>query len=348
MGAGDLLRELDSRVLPPMARGISRFAQGRRRRRLLTGVALISVSAVLVTAVWTVDHAPLADPPGPGPGLVRVGVVEGQSVPGYVRSSRGELAALLRSPAPGASSAPQTYALVTLTAFFAPDRLTAVLGRVAVSEVYARATLTGISTQVVRIPAYRVPDDVIAGMFQAARRRDREQADYRELSAALDGRTDADQRLRRAYDNAARAAAAEATAYRAGCSCVFAAVVRATPADLQHIADRAEVRAVDPAPEVSRLDRTEFSPPLPGQETAAPEPSSPVRPPMPTGTAQPAEPGTDPAPATTEPSPSMPAPVTSASSDAPGPISEPTVETPPERTAVPSALPVSQTATVPS
>jgi hypothetical protein len=223
-----------------------------------------------------------------------------------------------------------------------------VLGRVAVSEVYARAILTGISTQVVRIPTYRVPDDVVAGMFEAARRRDREQADYRKLSAALDGGSDADQRLRRAYDNAARAAEAEATSYRAGCSCVFAAVVRATPADLQQIAGHAEVRAVDPAPEVSSLARTEFSPPLPEQETAAPEPSSPVVPPVPTEAVLPAETGPDPAPATTEPSPSMPAPVTSASSEGPGPISEPSVEASPERTAVPSALPVSQTATVPS
>ncbi len=333
MGAGDLLRELDSRVLPPIARGFSRLADGPIRLRLLTGVALLSAAAVLVTAVWTVDRAPQADR---DPDLLRVGVVEGQSVPGYVRSSRGELAALVRPPGGGAPAVTDTYALVTLTAYFAPDRLTPVLGGVAVSEVYARPPLGGVPTQVMRIPAYRVPEDVLAGMLDAARRRDREQAEYHRLGAGLPV---GDERLRRAYATAAQVAAAEAAAYRQGCSCVYAAVVRATPAALEQIAGRTEVRAVDPAPEVRRLDLAEFSPPLPEQHDTVVEPS-PSAAPLVTVSASPTRSGPPtPAPAGTDRPPSSPPAVTSSSPEPAEVTSGPSVGTTPERTAVPSALP---------
>ncbi len=333
MGAGDLLRELDSRVLPPIARGFSRLADGPIRLRLLTGVALLSATAVLVTAVWTVDRAPQD---GRDPDLLRVGVVEGQSVPGYVRSSRGELAALVRPPGGGAPAVTETYALVTLTSYFAPDRLTPVLDGVAVSEVYARPPLDGVPTQVTRIPAYRIPDDVLAGMLDTARRRDQEQAEYQRLGAALPV---GDERLRRAYATAAQVAAAEAAAYRHGCSCVYAAVVRATPAALERIAARTEVRAVDPAPEVRRLDLAEFTAPLPEQQYAVVEPS-PSLPPLVTASASPARSGPPaPAPAGTDRPPSSPPAVASTSPELTGTTSGPSVGATPEHTAVPSALP---------
>lgn len=333
MGAGDLLRELDSRVLPPIARGFSRLADGPIRLRLLTGVALLSAAAVLVTAVWAVDRAPQADR---APDLLRVGVVEGQSVPGYVRSSRGELAALAHPPGGGAPAVTETFALVTLTAYFAPDRLTPILGGVAVAEVYARPPLDGVPTQVTRIPAYRVPEDVLAGMLDAARRRDQEQAEYLRLGAGLPM---GDERLRRAYATAAQVAAAEATAYRQGCSCVYAAVVRGTPAALEQIAGRAEVRAVDPAPEVPRLDLAEFSPPLPEQQDTVVEPTSSL-PPLVTAPASPAGSGRPaPTPTGTDRQPSSPPAVAPTSPEPTETTSGPSVGATPERTAVPSALP---------
>jgi len=66
-----------------------------------------------------------------------------------------------------------------------------------------------------------------------------------------------------------RVAQAEAEAYRQQCSCVYALIVRAAPAELAKLAERPEVRAVDPAPEARRLDRTVFLPPLPEQVGAA-------------------------------------------------------------------------------
>jgi hypothetical protein len=138
-------------------------------------------------------------------------------------------------------------------------------------------------------------------------------------------------RLRTAYRDAAAVAAAEAHAYRAHCACAFAAVVRGSPAQLQSIADRSGVRAVDPAPEVSGLDRAEFRPPLPEQRSTVPaEPRSA------TGTAPPGAPPV--APVTPPPLPSSSgAAVTSASSDDPAAGSGPSDPASEERSAVPSA-----------
>ncbi|GAA3336686.1 hypothetical protein GCM10020358_10210 [Amorphoplanes nipponensis] len=55
------------------------------------------------------------------------------------------------------------------------------------AEVYARAPLPGVRTQVVKIPVYRMPGDVLAGMLNAALARDQEQADYRKLGDELEG-----------------------------------------------------------------------------------------------------------------------------------------------------------------
>ena len=227
-------------------------------QRIATGFALASAASLLMIIIWTADrNHPSETATPPAPDVVRVGVVEGQSVPGYLDSSRGELASL---PA----DAP-TWALVSLSGYVPPGELPSVLSGSAVAQVYARAPIGHARTSVVRIAAYRVPDDVVAGMLATAGARDQERADYGRLSRDLDGAGNDKTRLRRAYERAADTAAAEAHAYRAHCACVFAAVVHADPAALRGIAGRAEVRAVDPAPEVRRLDRVEFRPPLPEQ-----------------------------------------------------------------------------------
>lgn len=277
MRTGDLLRRLDSRLLPPLALAMSRLAQGRTRMRVLTGAALLSATAVLLTAVWAADRQQPAGDPTVGQ-VVRVGVSEGQSIPGYVESSRAELSALL------AASPVETYALVTLSAYLAPDRLTPVLGGVSVSQVFGRVPLAGAQTQIVHIPAFRIPDDVSAGMAIVADKKDAEARDYRELSRKLTGDSAQERSLKQVYDSGAAVAEAEAAAYRSRCSCVYAAVIRATPVALEQIFERPEVRAVDPAPEVRRLDRAVFLPPLPEQDDV-------VRPPADTAlpTAEPSD-----------------------------------------------------------
>jgi hypothetical protein len=319
MGPGDLLL--------PLVGGLRRRGRTRRggptRLRIATGLAVAAAGALLLAVIWTTGP----DTDGDVPDVVRVGVVEGQSVPGYLSSSRGELAALMRATAaPG-----ETWALVSLSAYVSPDKLPSMLGGAAVAQVYARAPLGAARTQVVRIPAYRLPDDVVAGMLNAAAGRDRERADYTLLSRELTGTNANDMRLRRAYDDAAAVAGAEATAYRDHCSCVFAAVVRGAPAALDQIAERTEVRVVDPAPEVRALDRTEFRPPLPEQRTTVPVETRSATPSVPSD-------GSPVASETLTPLPSSRgATVTSASPDDPVAGSGPSVPASEEHPAVPSA-----------
>jgi len=316
MGSGHLL--------PPLTRGLGGRGDSARLR-VATGLALAAAGALLVAVILTAGPDPGS---GGGPGdVIRVGVVEGQSVPGYLDSSRGELAALLRGPVvPG-----ETWALVSLSAYVPPDRLASVLGGAVVAQVYARAPLGAARTQVVRIPAGRVPDDVVAGMLNAAVSREQERADYAYLGRELTGTNPNDMRLRRAYADAAAVAGAEATAYRDRCSCVFAAVVRGGPAVLDRIAARAEVRVVDPAPEVRALDQTEFRPPLPEERTTVPVETRSTMPPALGG-------GRAVAPPTPAPLPSsLGATVTSASPQDRATGSGPSVPASEERPVVPSA-----------
>lgn len=353
VGAGDLLQRLDRRLLPPLARGMARLGQGPVRLRVLTGTALLSSVAVLVTAVWAAERRPQGDPTVGE--VTRVGVVEGQSVPGYVASSRTELAALLAAPRTGPP--PQVYALVTLAGYLAPDRLGPVLAEVTVSEVFSRVPLPETQTQIVRIPAFRIPEDVIGGMLLIAERKDQEARDYVARGARLTGHGEREQGLRALYVSGARVAQAEATAYRSRCSCVYAAVVRGTPDALDRVAVRPGVRAVDPAPEVRRLDRAVFSPPLPEQDDlvrppadatlpvdggspdpVSPDPTSPDSSPSgspPDPTATPSPDGTSPSPVPTE-SPSVVIP-TVAPDEPTSPTPGDPPATPPEET--PSAVP---------
>jgi hypothetical protein len=260
--AGDLLRDLDRRLLPPLARGLDRLA-GRglaapaRPPWPLMIAVFASAAAAAVVLVSPAVHRPPAAPQVAT--VARVGVVDGQSIPAYLASSRSELARLV------ADRAAPTYALVSLKAYLAPDRLAAALAGVGVDLVYTRVPLPGRQTEITQIPVGRVPADVVAGMAAVAGRKDQEAATYAALSAKLTGDGAQERRLRAVYAGSAQLAVDEAAAYRARCSCVYAAVVQGAPAALAGVADRPEVRVVDPAPEVRRVDQAVFLPPLPEQ-----------------------------------------------------------------------------------
>jgi hypothetical protein len=310
---------------------MARLAEGPLRLRVLSGAALLSSVAVLVTAVWAADRHPNDDPTGGD--MTRIGVAEGQSIDGYVQSTRNRLAALLT--ATPSSRPSETYALVTMSTYLAPDRLAPVLAGAGVSEVFSRVPLPDTQTQIVRIPALHVPDDVVAGMAQVAERKDREARDYQHRSAALVGDGAQERQMRRMYDSSARVAIAEATAYRSHCSCLYAAVVRAAPGALQKMASRREVRAVDPAPEVSRLDRAVFTPPLPEQDELFHPPADGSPPPGGGG------PASKPPVPSGSPSgqPPTPAPSTSPASPTPGPTHSPQPTPVPPSTDPPQAVP---------
>jgi hypothetical protein len=238
----------------------------RWRLRLLTALGLTGCAAMLVTVVWASRGRAPEDGRGAAGPLVHVGVAQGQSIPQYVSSSRHELKVMLAQRDAGVG---ETYALVSLRTYLAPDRLTPVLGGVAVAEVYARVPADEAQTQIVRIPAFRIPEDVVTGMLTVASRKEAEAGDFRLLAGKLRQIDATEERLRQNYLGGASVATLEASAYRSGCACVYAAVVRATPVALDQIAARPEVRAVDPAPEVMRIDQAVFLAPLPEQSYAA-------------------------------------------------------------------------------
>ncbi len=245
---------LDQAVLPALGNAMARLTRGAARMRVFTIGAGVLAAAVTFVAVYAATRAPVAGDPTIGD-VVRVGAADGDSIAAYLQGTKTRLAAL-----PDGSA--EVYALVSFTAYLAPDRLPPALSSVPVSSVFARVPLPGVQTELIRLGAYKIPDDVIAGMDTTALRKDDEAADYRRtLQKAADKPDD----IRQVYASGADVATAEATAYRQHCSCVYAAVVHAAPAALRALAQRPEVRAVDPAAEVKRLDRTVFLPPLPEQ-----------------------------------------------------------------------------------
>ncbi|GGM38440.1 hypothetical protein GCM10011608_23870 [Micromonospora sonchi] len=259
MRAGDLLRQLDQLLLPRLATVLARLAQAPVRGSLLGWVAVLSCSAVLCTAMLATGGPPVPDRTVGE--VTRVGVADGDSIPGYERAAAADLAALNGDAASGDG----TYALVSLADYLTPQSLATVVGDVRVAAVFGRVPLPERQTEIVRIPAQRLPEDVMAGMAMLAERKEREAADYRSRAAALGGGGPPERELRQLYESGARIAAQEAAAYRAGCACVYALVVRDTTTMLRGVATRPGVRVVDPAPEVRRLERTVFTPPLPEQ-----------------------------------------------------------------------------------
>ncbi|MEV4694841.1 hypothetical protein AB0K27_27465 [Micromonospora echinospora] len=275
----------------------------RSRFAALTWLALACALVVLVVAVAQRRDRPVSDRTVGE--VTRVGVAGGESIPAYLGAAGDELARL---------GAPDAYALVSFADYLTPARAAAALDGAPVSAVVARVPLPGRQTEIVRIAALRLPGDVVAGMADVAGRKDREAADYRARAAA--SAATADPELRRVYESGAVVATREAAAYRAGCACVYAAVVRAAPDALRALAGRPGVRVVDPAPEVARLDRTVFTPPLPEQRDVA-------RPPADTGPDQGGGMGdsSEAARTVSGPSPTAPAPVPGSGSPNPAPTS---------------------------
>jgi len=229
-----LLRHLDRAVLPGLARLLSVLVSRPGRAKAVTAAGLAATAAAIVVVGFTTHEQAKPRQGAAGPeSLVRVGVAGGQSIPSYLASSRSEL----KSLAAQAPSVPgEVYALVSLEGYLAPGRLTPVLGGIAVAEVYARVPLPQRETEIVRIPAVRIPEDVVSGMRQLAVKKENEADGLRELAAKLSEVNTAEAQLREGYLAGAAVAQAEAEAYRAGCTCVYAAVVRASPVVLEHVA----------------------------------------------------------------------------------------------------------------
>ncbi len=213
--------------------------------------AVVLAATVAVVATWGTSEPVRSDLAGTPTG--RVGVSDGDSVPAYLAVQQAELARLV-------ATKPDTaiYALVSFAAYLTPAEVAAAGTGVTTIAGYARAPLPGQQTELIRLPASRVPEDLTFGINEAAERKTTEAAAYR--AQATTAAADQD-RLTYSADIASR----EADTLRSGTGCVYALVVWATPAQLTALAGRAGVRVVDPAPEVEDVARGVFVAPLPEQ-----------------------------------------------------------------------------------
>ncbi|THJ75600.1 hypothetical protein E7Y31_04555, partial [Candidatus Frankia alpina] len=146
------------------------------------------------------------------------------SVAEYLGASRQNLASLT-----AAAPAADLYAVASLTGPATPDQLIDLFGSYRAVQVFFTAGTGGqVEQATVRDPVA----DVHAAFASAAA-----QAQARAASEARAGDAGADNRDRQA-----------AAQLRAGCACLFAAVVRAPAGRLSQLAADPRVRIVDPAP----------------------------------------------------------------------------------------------------
>ena len=259
------LRALDDYVVPRLGRGLARVLGaitgsaygGHPRRRLLLGAAGLSVALAAAATVLTGAQDGEAGRAAGPPGVVRVGAAEGQAVGAYLAGSRAELANL------AARSTAEVHALAALDAYVEPSALPGLLAGVAPEVAFARVPLPEVQTEVVSLPLSG--PDVGPGFDGAAARKEAAAKEASWAAGKLTGTDARERRLREFYAGVAKVNTAEARAYRRGCACVYALVVRGTPVRLAQLAARPGVRVVDPAPEATSLGTTEFLPLQPEQ-----------------------------------------------------------------------------------
>ena len=241
-------------------RVLSRLGRGARR---LSRSWTALVTLVLVVGLVVVSYragtrtAPVDDTVGNAP---RVGPAGGSRADAYLSAASAELS---RLPA-----ATPVWALVGFADYRRPDALPALLAGYSVRRVVARVPLPGVQTQLVTLVVDRLAVDVPAGMNRIA-----SEKEGAAESAAAAAKTAGSAELAKVYTSEADVERREATAYRQLCACVYAAVVHATPDRLRTLAQQPGVRVVDPAPEVTRLDRATFVPLLPEQSGTVGPPS---------------------------------------------------------------------------
>lgn len=260
MGGMNPLTRLDEAVLPRLARGLVRVRGGLRRWRMrpLTAVALALVLAVVVTTLFRLGE------PDPRPGTRpydRVGVTDGSLVSEYIAASQLELDRLLLGP----DASQPVYALVSFTQYqdaAGVAALAATAGPLLDTVVaLARAPIPRRQTEVVRLGADRLPDDIYAAMPEVSKRKTVAAGRSRERAAAQPTPSS-----RADLESLAEVEEAEAAAFaNPRCRCVFALVVRGAPAVLKRLAAAKGVRVIDPAPEVTSPATTTFVGLLPEQ-----------------------------------------------------------------------------------
>ncbi len=209
----------------------------RGARVLVLGLVVLIVVSAAAAMLQSVDRdrpskatapadAPTGSPPAAQPltPTVTIGPGAHDSVAEYLGASRQNLASLT-----AAAPAADLYAVASLAAPVTPDEMLGVLGAYRAVQVFFTAGTGGeVEQATVRDPVA----DVHAAFASAAT-----QAQTRAAAEAGAGEAGAEERDRQAEAQ-----------LRAGCACLFAAVVRAPAGRLSQLAADPRVRVVDPAP----------------------------------------------------------------------------------------------------
>lgn len=244
------LTRMDEAVVSRLARGLVRVRSGRGR-----GVLAAGMLAAVALAVAVVLMRPEPPPVG-GTSPLWVGVHQGDQVPVYLELSAARLAALEADDPDRV-----VYALVSFARYLTPAEVAVAVGAApGVSGVtaHARVPLPERQTEIVSLTAIRLPDDLAMSMADVA---DRKESDAAYYTALVDSEPEGP--LRDIYRSNVQVAQAEAQAYQQGCACVFGLVVRGDAAALTGLARVSDVRAVDPAVEVTDPREAVFAPLLP-------------------------------------------------------------------------------------
>jgi hypothetical protein len=273
----DQLTRLDRRVLPPISAALSRLGRGARRLRIVRIVAPVISLAVVLVAVYAAGRppAPVAGPIGQS---VTLGVHQGDSIQDYVAATKADLQDLVATAGSTATTPPKFYALVSLSGYLTPARLTGVFGglNLQITNTIMRVR-SDQQTQIIQLPVNSedLQVEVERGMQATADKKQQSAADLGVLLKMTGGDSETAQTLRAQYKLEQSVAVLEAATYRApdDCACVYAAVVYGPLPVLAELAARTGIRAVE-ARQLTDPSLAVFLPPFPDQYGIAQPPAS--------------------------------------------------------------------------
>ena len=270
------LRDLDDATVPVAARHLDRFVSAWRSRVLRVqavvaglrpapfrvrhrrggrAVPAAAAAILVITLAGAGAAAYLASQPTPtpAPSSYSAGVLVGPRVGEQVAAYRSTAA---RDLARAAKTGRGVYALVDLTRYLTVAQAVADFSRYRVLRVYLQPPRHARLQNPHAVDVRSLAVDVPRAMSAVASERRREAAAFALLAKRFSGQA----KLRKYYDDQAKAANAEARAMAANCACIFALVVQEPPERLGQLAFQPDVRVVDAPPKPVPLSRIAFVP----------------------------------------------------------------------------------------
>ena len=221
--------------------------------------AAVFVSGAGVALARSGPHPPAAVPavavPAPS---VLLGPAFGQTADRYVDQSRAR-AVTLSAQSPES----QYVALVSFAIYVTPAQVRTLMGPLRVRRVYLRSRVTGALPEILPVPVEDVLVDLRRTYAALAVRKGAEQREFRKLAESISPQTKDEKQFKTFYLAAAVAAGKEAADYRAGCACVFAAVVSGPARALAELSVLQGVRAVELAQQGADVATLRVNPLLP-------------------------------------------------------------------------------------